>query len=223
MAGALETWEALSAPWRAAFEEAWLSWTGGSFGIGAVLAESDGSVVARGRNRVLEPRQSPDVLAETLLAHAEMNALLDLPIDHGTAAGLTLFTTVEPCLMCTATIVAMRVSEVRYAAADTMFEGTHDAMADVPYCVGRMPERQGPLPGPLGALAFVLPLAFARYWKPTSRAVEAYARALPTHVHLADKLLATGRLGALASEGADVCAVLDELWRDLVGLTGESA
>jgi tRNA(Arg) A34 adenosine deaminase TadA len=64
----------------------------------------------------------------------------------------------EPCLMCASTIVIFRVGEVHYAAADPMFDGLHDAMGGLPYCADRMPRRQGPLAGRVGAFAWLLPV-----------------------------------------------------------------
>lgn len=81
-----------------AFEQAWISWQAGSLGIGAVLADADDRVVTTGRNRVLESACDAP-LAGSLLGHAEMTAFAELGLR--TARGLTLYTTVEPCLMCT--------------------------------------------------------------------------------------------------------------------------
>ena len=67
-------WDQLAEPWQVAYEQAWESWCEGSFGIGACLADpSDGSIVAVGRNRIGESRDTPGVLAGNFLAHAEMN------------------------------------------------------------------------------------------------------------------------------------------------------
>lgn len=208
-----EAWESLGPPWHAAFEEAWASWKAGCFGIGAVLADVDGRIVARGRNRVLEPahRRAERAIAETLLAHAEMNAFLDYGIDQGTAAGLTMFTTVQPCLMCMATTVTMRVHEVDFATDDRMFDGTVEALSGAPYCVDRMPTMVGPLPGRLAAFALVLPMAFNRAWTPGGRWTRRYAESHPKLMALADDLIASDRL-----RGASNPAVaLVELWDDL--------
>jgi tRNA(adenine34) deaminase len=143
-----------------AFEQAWLSWQAGSLGIGAVLAADDGSVVATGRNRVLESG-SDAPLAGSLIGHAEMTAFVALGLRTG--RGLTLYTTVEPCLMCTSTSIAMRVSRVRYAAADPVFEGLEDLLSAHRYTDGRMPARAQIDNQELAAFAALLPLA-NRVW-----------------------------------------------------------
>jgi tRNA(Arg) A34 adenosine deaminase TadA len=203
-----QAWDALDAPWRAAFDEAWASFRAGCFGIGAVLANADGDIVARGRNRVLERRGEGPALSETLLAHAEMNALLDHPIERGTAEGLTLSTTVQPCLMCMSTIVTLRVAEVRYATADNMFEGVNEALAAAPYCTERMPATAGPLAGKLGSFALLLPMMFTRIWTPQGRWSRRYAEREPQLTDLADELAQSGRL----REFDRPLPALDDLW-----------
>src|SRR3954452_11861601 len=99
MDDARRSYESLDEPWRIAIAEAWTSWSDGSAGVGAVVSRaSTGEIVAVGRNRILEPRTVPGVLASTVLAHAEMNALAVLPL--GPTADFVLTTTFEPCLMC---------------------------------------------------------------------------------------------------------------------------
>jgi hypothetical protein len=72
--------ESLDEPWQLAVTEAWASWRAGSAGVGAVISDAAGGVVAAGRNRMLEQRTEPGVLASTMLAHGEMNALAMLPL-----------------------------------------------------------------------------------------------------------------------------------------------
>lgn len=70
----------------------------GSSPVGAVLVNAAGEVVARGRNRTGEP-QSAEHVGDASVAHAEMDVFfqvgkLESPQD------LTLYTSLEPCLMC---------------------------------------------------------------------------------------------------------------------------
>lgn len=147
-------------PWRVAFEQAWLSWQAGSLGIGAALVDARIRVVATGRNRVLETGgEAP--LSGTLLGHAEMTALAELGLR--TARDLTLYTTVEPCLMCTSASIAMRVSRIHYAAADPVFAGLETLLGVHSYMRGRMPVRQQIETPVLGTLAALLPMA-SRVW-----------------------------------------------------------
>jgi tRNA(Arg) A34 adenosine deaminase TadA len=70
----------LGPPMRGALELAWESFAVGSFGIGAVVTDRDGTVVATGRNRILEHDPGDDVLAGSSLAHAEMNGARQTPL-----------------------------------------------------------------------------------------------------------------------------------------------
>jgi tRNA(adenine34) deaminase len=164
-AGADERFNRLESPWRVAFEEAWTSWRAGSLGIGAALADEDGVVVAAGRNRVLETG-SDAPLAGSLLGHAEMTAFADLGLRTG--RGLTLYTTVEPCLMCASTAIAMRARCVRYAAPDPVFDGLEDLLAMHSYMDGRMPRREQLDDPTLAAFAALLPLANRVWSRPGS-------------------------------------------------------
>lgn len=189
--------------WRLAFEHAWASWRAGSLGIGAVLADGTGRIVATGRNRVLEPG-SDAPLAGSLLAHAEMTALVELGMR--TAGGLTLYTTVEPCLMCTSTCIAMRVSEVHYAASDPVFEGLEDLLAMHSYMDGRMPLRHQLADPVLVSFAAVLPLANRVWSRPGA---PPRAEWIASHLHLWEAAVAAvPTLSRLQHRGADVAEAI---------------
>ena len=81
-------------------------------------------------------------LSGTIMAHAEMDALSQVPF--GTRITGPLYTTFEPCVMCATTIAVDRVPEVRFAAADPFFDGLHDWMAGYPFTAERSPERMRP-------------------------------------------------------------------------------
>ena len=148
-------WDSVGSPWHVAMEEAWNSWIAGSAGVGAVLIDETGSVVAKGRNRTTE--QSRSHLSGTIMAHAEMDALSQVPF--GTRITGSLYTTFEPCIMCAATIAFYRVPEVNFAAADPFFDGLHDWMGGYPFTAERLPDRVR-LGGPIGAFCHVLHLAW---------------------------------------------------------------
>lgn len=102
-----------------AFEEAEKAKDEGTFPIGAVIVDADGTVVSRGRNRVFSSGDST--------AHAEMNAIRKAGAKILNLEGkrfipnneLTLYTTCEPCPMCTGTIVLSLIKKVVWAANDT--------------------------------------------------------------------------------------------------------
>ncbi|WP_435921457.1 nucleoside deaminase [Paenibacillus sp. DYY-L-2] len=114
-----------------AFEEATLAESEGTYPIGAVIVDNEGKVVSRGRNRVFTQ--------EDCTAHAEVDAirkaghiLLDTPNKRFKKNDLTLYTTCEPCPMCTCTILLSGIKQVVWAADDDeygairrMKEGPH--------------------------------------------------------------------------------------------------
>src|SRR6476661_3627607 len=105
----------LAEPWRAALELAWEAYLAGTIPVGSVVADADGRVVARGRNRIFDPPGHG--LSGSRLAHAEVEALALLPSsaryrDH------VLYSTLEPCLLCVAATLHATVGRIEYAAAD---------------------------------------------------------------------------------------------------------
>jgi tRNA(Arg) A34 adenosine deaminase TadA len=210
-----DAFEALDELWRVALAEAWASWVAGSAGVGAVVSDADGSILTTGRNRILEPRTEPGVLASTFLAHAEMNALAVLPV--GPAAGKTITTTFEPCLMCASTIVQMHLSRVRFAAADPVFDGLHEWFASLPFAQSRLPEREE-LGGPIGAFAHVLHVSWLSYWNQNTEIIDAHRDLRPAHLDLAQEIVNDQHLEIVAREGGDVVDALRAIWPALTAL-----
>lgn len=87
---------------RLAIEEAEAGLAEGGLAIGSVLA-GDGEVIARGRNRF---NQTGD-----MTAHAEMDCLRDAGPRAGNP-GLTLYTTMSPCIMCAGAMVRLGIRRV---------------------------------------------------------------------------------------------------------------
>jgi tRNA(Arg) A34 adenosine deaminase TadA len=218
---ASEAWDALDAPWQVALDEAWASWRTGSLGIGAVIANGAGTIVARGRNRIVDTRTEPGVLAATMIAHAEMNALAVLPV--GPVDDLTLTTTLEPCLMCASTIVMVGIPRVRFAAPDPLFHGLETVLREHPYALARMPERDGPLAGAVGAFAQVLPLTVMSFWNAESDAVRHYRQTAPAHLALAEELNASQRLVAVGANGGTARDALMAIWPEVCAVAAATA
>ncbi len=181
--------ETLEPPMRRAFDLAWQSWGEGNFGIGAVLVDpGDGAtapaIVSEGRNRVTSRPTAEQPLGGNYLAHAEMNAFAALP--RYNAAGLELFSTLEPCLMCAASSIFMNVAHVTFAADDEFFDGMDDQLWPAhPYTRDRRPARTGPLGEALALLARLLPMHHTMATIPDSRPADRARAAYPALADLA--------------------------------------
>lgn len=88
----------------------------GEVPVGAV-AVREGRVIGRGRN-------SPIGLNDPT-AHAEMLALREAAATLGNyrLEGVTLYSTLEPCVMCAGALVAARVERLVFGARDLRFGG----------------------------------------------------------------------------------------------------
>lgn len=100
-----------------AFDEAEKAKSAGTFPIGAVLVDSDGNVIGRGHNKVFSDGD--------ITAHAEMEVirqasdkLLDLEAKRFVKNEYTLYSTCEPCPMCTGTILLANIRHIVWAAND---------------------------------------------------------------------------------------------------------
>lgn len=111
-------------------EEAELAQQEGSAPVGSVIVAPDGTVVGRGRNRILSVGDQT--------AHAETEAIRNAGaaiafVPPGTLAhispgnGYTLYTSAEPCLMCLGAILLCPIETVVWAATSTM-GGAYDAV-----------------------------------------------------------------------------------------------
>jgi tRNA(adenine34) deaminase len=116
-------WERLSLPWQYAVEEAWDAYCHGSLPHGAVVTDTNGRILSRGRNRINEKTAEGTMLHGHLLAHAEMNALIQADWSAVDERTCILYTTIEPCSMCIGAVRMARLREVRYAARDNYSGG----------------------------------------------------------------------------------------------------
>src|SRR5512132_4554962 len=83
----------------------------GEIPVGAVIADRDGRIIGRGRNR----RESGDPLG-----HAELFAIREAAqaIGDWRLEGTTMMVTLEPCAMCAGALVNARVERLIFAAFD---------------------------------------------------------------------------------------------------------
>jgi tRNA(adenine34) deaminase len=85
----------------------------GNYGVGAVIVQS-GTVVAEGRNRLIEPYIRTGHHAEMEAVDTFEDRFRALP----DATGFTLYSSLECCPMCTVRLINTGIREIYYAAPD---------------------------------------------------------------------------------------------------------
>ena len=125
-------WCDLTKEWQRAFEEAWISFKGGSIPIGAIITDQDGNVLMTGRNESGEGRYP-----NHRVAHAEASCVRNLDIEkYPNLSEYHLYTTMEPCPMCMGTLVMGGIRKVHVAAKDRYCGALH-YVEDDPYIKGK--------------------------------------------------------------------------------------
>jgi tRNA(Arg) A34 adenosine deaminase TadA len=198
--------------WQRALAQAWRAHVWGNVGVGAVLTDRTGAIIAEGRNRVSDTTGPPGRLQGTYLAHAEMDVMAQLPIgdyDHH-----AIWTTLEPCLLCISAAVIAHVGMVRFAAPDPLWVGIEELPSLNAQVAKRWPAVVGPLTGPVASFSAVLPMVWFFRRQGGGSAVDAYEEDHPGLVALAQQLAAERTLEPWG--GDSVAAVLERLWAELV-------
>ena len=97
---------------RAALALAHAAAADGEVPVGCVIADAEGRIIGRGRNRRERTHRAD--------AHAEMEAIAEACRALGTwrLDGCTLYVTLEPCPMCAGAIINARIPVVVYGAKD---------------------------------------------------------------------------------------------------------
>lgn len=132
--------------WQRSFELAWESLRAGSIPVGAAITDPAGRLISTGRNRRRDTSAPAGELAGVAIAHAEMNALATLPPDD--YSEFTMYTTLEPCVLCTSALRIARIGTVRYAAPDPIWDGVADIPSVLrPRAARNWTVRKGPLDG----------------------------------------------------------------------------
>ena len=204
--------EALDPPWRRCIELAWESWVAGSVPVGAVIVDPDDAIVGEGRSRAFEEEGPPGQLAGTYLSHAEVNAMLALP--RGDHSHLTVYTSLEPCLLCRVAAMYAHVGLVRYAAPDPVWLGIDGVTALNDHVRHNWRALEGPLTGPIAAWCQLLHVLHAVRRKPEGRVVGVHRRHCPALLGLAFELDRAGTLDRLTPFGLP--AAMAGVWTLLV-------
>ena len=199
--------------WLTALQEAWDGYLYGSYPIGACIVDAQGQVVARGRNRLGEPRRAhAGMIGGHDLAHAEINALLNVPdMRRPDCLSWTVLTTMEPCPQCAGAIAMSGIRGVSYAAPDP-WGGCVHLLRDDPYMSRWGQMRVGRAPEDLTRAALRLTLVgfLEEGHRPEDRFLQSFA-SHKADFRAARELHDSGTLSRLRSGGATLTDALTEL------------
>lgn len=207
-------WEEVPPPWRRCLELAWESLQEGSVPVGSVITDAAGAIVAEGRNRAFGDPPPPPGLGGSYIAHAEINALAGLP--PGDYPDHTIWSSLEPCFMCSAAVFHSHLGTVRFAGRDPSVSGVERLPTINEWVESRWPMRHGPLRAPLGLLAATLPLIWHLQRSPNGVVARAHRTANPSLLALAEQ--AAAHPDATRSS---LDATAGMLWPDLVSLAAD--
>ncbi len=103
---------------------------GGYSPVGAIVVNSDGEYVGMASRREIGN-----------VFHAEYLSLLEFQNDGLDRNGLTLYSTLEPCLMCCGMATVLRVNHIKWLV-DDIWAGTRLLNYNMPYVQKRFPSME---------------------------------------------------------------------------------
>ncbi len=181
-----EAWDQLGELWQLAFAQAWAAYQDGCCPVGALLLDPAGAVVAQARNRVRASHTRSRELADTKIAHAALNALVQIPTatEH---IPTSLYLTFEPCQMCLGATVLYRIQHVHFGSAD-FFAGATALTKEPPAIAELGPRIHGPLNNSVCDLFLHLYIAYHAWQSPAGPIAQAYALREPAVYSRANSL-----------------------------------
>src|SRR5580765_5441812 len=185
----VQGWDDLEPAWREASRLAWEAFGAGTIPVGAVVTDADGSVLARGRNRMFDASAPAGQIFGTRVAHAEINALVQLGSDRR-YFDCTLWTTLEPCAQCIGASWLSTIGRVAFAAGDVYGGASKLIERQIEAADSARDfhmEVEGPLDGPLGVFSELLHVAFFLL-RPRHHVAELYRERRANLVALAERL-----------------------------------
>ena len=144
-----------------------------------------------------------------------MNALARVPA--GVALDdCTLWSSLEPCLMCLSSAVLSSVGEIRFLAPDPLWDGVEGLPSLNAFVERRWPLHHEPHDGQWAVLGQTLALHLLAFWQPAdSLALAAHDRCEPEVATLVRRWVGDRTLVDLASAGATVTEMLATVWDDV--------
>ena len=172
-------------PWPDVFALMWEAYTAGTIPVGAVVVDEGDAIVSRGRNRIFDGAAGGQ-LGRSRLAHAELNALIALGSER-TYEGFALYTALEPCHLCLAATISVRVGTLSYAASDP-YGGAVGKLVPSADHEAHPLRVVGPLCGAAGRLPQLLLVAHFLWRVPDGSVASFFRRFAPDLVAHAERL-----------------------------------
>jgi tRNA(Arg) A34 adenosine deaminase TadA len=210
----VKAWRELEPAWQAAFELAWEAFAAGTIPVGAIVTDADGTVLARGRNRITESSAPEGQIFGSRVAHADINALVQLGIGRR-YFDCTLWTTLEPCAQCIGAAWLSTIGRVAFAATDVYGGASKliERQIEAADSARNYPmEVEGPLGGSLDVFSELLHATFFAARIPPHAVAAVYRARRPRLLALAERL----RLRQQAVHPLD--EVLPRIWDELAEL-----
>ncbi len=205
-------WTDLLPAWQACLEEAWEAYCLNNVPVGAAVVNAAGEVVGRGRNRTHDADSPAHQTWGSLLAHAELNALLSLGLPETNFYDYALYTTIEPCPLCMGAVYMSGVRQVYYAGEDP-YGGATDLLGATPY-MSRKPVRvYGPFRGGLADFATALHYEYILRKHNASPELAGYAANGPS-VHSSSRPTESPVIAAGRAEFPRGVALAERLFKD---------
>jgi tRNA(adenine34) deaminase len=208
----MQSWSDLEPAWHEAFQLAWEAYGAGTIPVGAVVTGADGAVLARGRNRIFATSAPAGQIFGSRVAHAEINALVQLGTDRR-YFDCTLWTTLEPCAQCIGAAWLSTIGRVVFGASDVYGGASKliELQIEAADSYRRYPMTvEGPLDGPLAVFAELLHAEIFLRTRPDSDVSDVYRERRPELVVLAQRV----HLHELPTDSLD--EVLAAVWQELV-------
>jgi tRNA(Arg) A34 adenosine deaminase TadA len=162
---------------RACLELAWQALVAGTAPIGAVVTDATGAIISTGRNAV-DGVADPPLVSGSLLAHAEVNALIWLRDGRERQVGYRLVSSLEPCPMCAGAFRMAGLGALTFLGADP-FNGATWLLTSDRYLGRRPVEIAGPRADRAGRLAAGLVVAYQQRRRPNGPFLAAYRELRP--------------------------------------------
>jgi tRNA(Arg) A34 adenosine deaminase TadA len=207
----MEAWLELEPAWRAALSLAWQAFGAGTIPVGAVVTDAEDRVLVRGRNRMFETSAPPGEIFGSRVAHAEINALVQLGTERR-YFDCTLWTTLEPCAQCIGAAWLSTIGRVVFAATDVYGGASKLIERQIEAADSARNfhmEVEGPLDNRPAVFAELLHVAFFLARHPAHHAADLYRERRPELTALAERLRLYDQAGAPLDE------VLPRIWDEL--------